>query len=241
MTEQERMDDQQPEEETASAQPAAEIEAVGAPVEEEQPAVAQTAPPEQQGDGLEKELTLRYRIGLEDYFQFHKITGAPVIAKNKKKFTLIGGFEVLFGAGFLIYLLVMGENLKQQRNIGISILLAVLMLAMGLYSLTFYRYFYEGALRRTLKKQCAKTPYLQNEICVDLYPNKFVEYNEGKEYENFWRDIFEVRVSDTLFMVMLTATRCLLVPKNSIPEQVEEFDQFLGKICTNFEKRKVRI
>lgn len=191
---------------------------------------------EPQEPEYEKLFTLKYRIQLDDYYQFHLITGAPAVKKNKKRMTILGVIEVVVGLAFLLML-------PYQESTGkMPFIIALLLVVMGAYGALYYRVFYHRTLRRVLKKQIAKTAYFKDDIRIDIYPNKFVEYNNSKSYETYWRTIKDVRYTDTLFMVMLTDTRCLLVPKGGLSqEDQDKFQAFLSQMAKNYEKPEMNV
>ncbi|MEM1486072.1 YcxB family protein [Oscillospiraceae bacterium PP1C4] len=181
----------------------------------------------------EKLFTLRFLIPLADYIQFHMLMGAQAIEKSRRKATIIGWAEFGLGIIFLLALFVTGRQVTMYYYVMIAILIFI-----GLYGIVFYRFFYEKMINKTITKQYKKTTYLQNELVVDFYPNKYVEHTGGKEFETYWHSIKEVRVSDALYMIMEEERRCLLIPKASIPEHQEALDALLHQVCANFEKKR---
>lgn len=185
----------------------------------------------QKPEDSDKLFTLRFRIPLEDYYQFHLIMGRENLKKGKRKTQILGLMELIFGVVFLVSVI----TTQVQASFFYYFIIAVL-ICMGLYGLTYYRFFYEKSLYKMVSKQHAKTPYLQKDIVVDFYPTKCVERIEENSNETFWYTIKSFRTTETLYMIMLDERRCMLIPKSQIGEQKEAFEKLMGEVCENFEK-----
>ncbi|MGI5965928.1 MAG: YcxB family protein [Anaerotruncus rubiinfantis] len=199
---------------------------------ETQPAVRQD-----EQEQLKKLFTLKYKIPLEEYHEFHVIMSADHVRKNSGRNNKIGIVEVVVGLGLLTAMLAMGKEIGAFYYV-----LVVGMILMGLYSVSYYRFFYPRILRRVVEKQHAGTPYLQSEITVDFYPNKCTEYIQDKQADTFWHSILEVRENRNLYLIMLGEKRCLLIPKSQLSEkEIAKLDKLLGQVCANYEKKRILI
>lgn len=181
--------------------------------------------------------SLTYRIPLEDFIQFHLIMTADAVKKGKKKTAVIGWIEFLFAIGFLVALLT-----KQIEGHLFLYILVTVMILLGLYSILFYRFFYQKSVRRVLTKQHASTRYLQSDILLDFYDEKITEHVDDKQADTPWETIREFKTSDTLFLLMLDEKRCLLIPKNQLTEQEKEkLEQLLDKVSKNYGKPRYAV
>lgn len=180
--------------------------------------------------------TMRFRIPLEDYYQFHLIMGRDTLSKGKRKTQLLGLVEFVFGVIFLISLFT-----TDTQASGFYYFIIAVLIIMGAYGMLYHKYFYEKSLRRAVVRQYEKVPYLQNEIVIDFYPNKLVEHVQDQHVETFWHTIQEIRISEGLYMIMLAERRCLLVPKSSAGEQKEQFEALLAQVCENYEKPRCEV
>lgn len=181
--------------------------------------------------------SLKFRIPLEDYIQFHLVVGAASVKKGRKKTILLGWVEFLFGIAFLVAVL----SKKTEGGLFFYVMIAI-MIFMGLYSITYYRFFYQRSLRRVLGKQHAETPYLQNDILLDFYEDKLTEHVGDQQGDTQWDSIKEIKTTDTLLMIMLDAKRCLLIPKSQIsPQELEQLEQLLEDVSKKYGKPRYAV
>lgn len=191
----------------------------------------------EQTDSPKPLFSLTYQIPLEDFIQFHMIMTADAVKKGKKKTAIIGWIEFLFAVGFMVALLT-----KQIEGHLFLYIAVTIMILMGLYSILFYRVFYEKSVRKVLTKQHASTRYLQSDILLDFYEDKITEHVEDKQADTPWETIREIKTSDTLFLLMLDEKRCLLIPKNQLSEQErEKLEQLLDEVSKNYGKPRYAV
>lgn len=181
--------------------------------------------------------SLKFRIPLEDYIQFHLVMGAESVKKGRKKTVLIGWVELVFGVAFLLALLA-----QQIEGSGFFYVVVAIMILMGLYSILYYRYFYKKSLRRVLTKQHAATPYLQSDILLDFYEDKLTEHVGEQKADTPWESIREIKSTDSLFLVMLDTKRCLLIPKDQLsPEELEKLETLLEDVSKKYRKPRYAV
>lgn len=181
--------------------------------------------------------SLKFRIPLEDYIQFHLVMGAESVKKGRKKTVLIGWVELVFGVVFLAALLA-----QQIEGSGFFYVVVAIMILMGLYSILYYRYFYKKSLRRVLTKQHAATPYLQSDILLDFYEDKLTEHVGEQKADTPWESIHEIKSTDSLFLVMLDTKRCLLIPKDQLsPEELEKLETLLEDVSKKYRKPRYAV
>lgn len=180
---------------------------------------------------LAKLFTLNYHIPFEEYVTFQMIMGRESFRQGRKKTILLGSIQLIFGITYLAALWFMRVPMN-----GVSWFIVAVLIGSGIYGLCYYRFFYEKALRKILKKQYERVSYLRGEITVDFYPNRFIEYVEDQQAETFWHTIHSVRVSENLYIIMLDEKRCLLIPKQEVKTQAGALNALLDEVCKNFEK-----
>jgi hypothetical protein len=112
----------------------------------------------------------------------------------------------------------------------------------GLYSITYYRFFYQKSLEKVLAKQHASTPYLQSDITIDLYEDKLTEHVQDKQADTPWESIHEIKSTDALLMLMLDSKRCLLIPKSQLtPEELEKLERLLNEVSEKYGKPRYAV
>ena len=187
-------------------------------------------------EDLKKYLKLVYRVPLDVYVDFNRIFMVQNVKKAKKRTIILGVIEVIMGVAFLIAML-MG---KVHSGL-IYYVITFLLIAMGLYGMLYYKLLFEKSLRKTVKKHYEQNDYFQHDVIVKLYPNRFIE--QSGEYKNvvYWYNIHEIREAENMFMIVFGDHRCLLIPKSEIPGQLQELNQRLEKVCTDFEKPRIKI
>lgn len=181
--------------------------------------------------------SLRYRIPVEEYYQFHLMMGAESANKNRKRTSLLGWVEV--GVGVML----IGAMAFNKTDAGVFyFVLAAIMILMGLYGAFYYKLIYPRSLHKAVTKQYKNTPYLLSEIQVDFYPNRCVEHVGEKAADNFWHTIKDLRETPALFLIMLAERRCLLIPKTQLSDDDKQrMDDLFTLIHENYEKRRVRV
>lgn len=198
-----------------------------------QAAIAASEPDEDEQDTRDRLFTLRFKIPLEDYLTFYRLMTAGDEQKNKKKMTIVGGVEIVIG---IIYLIMALTGVTQSSVF--TYIVCLMLLLMGFYGLTYYKYFYQGSLTRSVTKQYDKTPYFHSTMTIDFYPNRSVEHIGDQLVENLWSRIDSIKVSESAYMIMVDAKRCMLIPKGQIFGQTGKMDSLIELICENYEKKR---
>ena len=181
--------------------------------------------------------SLTFRIPLEDYIRFHLVIGAENEKKGRKKTVLLGWVELVIGVLLLISLFV-----NDTKNGLFFYFIIAIMILMGLYSITYYRFFYKKALEKVLAKQHASTPYLQSDITVDFYEDRLTEHVQDKQADTPWDSIHEMKSTDALLMLMLDSKRCLLIPKSQLtPEELEKLERLLNEVSEKYGKPRYAV
>lgn len=181
--------------------------------------------------------SLTFRIPLEDYIRFHLVIGAENEKKGRKKTVLLGWAEFVIGVLLLISLFV-----SNTKNSLFFYFIIAVMILMGLYSITYYRFFYQKSLEKVLAKQHASTPYLQSDITIDLYKDKLTEHVQDKQADTPWDSIHEIKSTDALLMLMLDSKRCLLIPKSQLtPEELEKLERLLNEVSEKYGKPRYAV
>ncbi|MBE6907039.1 MAG: YcxB family protein [Ruminococcaceae bacterium] len=181
--------------------------------------------------------SLTFRIPLEDYIRFHLVIGAENEKKGRKKTVLLGWVEFVIGVLLLISLFVSDT----ESGLFFYFMVAVMIL-MGLYSITYYRFFYRKSLEKVLAKQHASTPYLQSNLTIDLYEDKLTEHVEDKQADTLWNAIHEIKSTDALLLLMLDTKRCLLIPKSQLsPVELEKLERLLDKVSEKYGKPRYAV
>ncbi len=181
--------------------------------------------------------SLTFRIPLEDYIRFHLVIGAENEKKGRKKTVLLGWVEFVIGVLLLISLFVSDT----ESGLFFYFMIAVMIL-MGLYSITYYRFFYRKSLEKVLAKQHASTPYLQSDLTIDLYEDKLTEHVEDKQADTPWNAIHEIKSTDALLLLMLDTKRCLLIPKSQLsPVELEKLESLLDKVSEKYGKPRYAV
>lgn len=183
---------------------------------------------EDQEDSYEKLFTVNFNINAEELYQFQIRMAGDQIEKNKKRSKLVSVIEIGLG---LVYLIAMLMGKGPRSFIQIALIVAII--GMGVYGLVYYKYFFYQSLRKGVEKQHSKTAYFQNEIALDVYPNRCVERFGEKETPNYWHNMLGVINSPDAYYIRLDTKHCLLIPKRCAGEELEPF---LRKICEDFEK-----
>lgn len=227
--------------EEASEEPALEETAIEA-VEADEPDKADETEPatetateedgEEDGeedDNFEKLFSVPFNINVDELYHFQLSMARAQIEKNKKRSKIISIVEIALG---VIYLGSIMAGMVMNGPLQYALTLALI--ALGVYGLLYYKYFFEKSLRRNVEKQHGKIPYFNSEIVMDIYPNKCVECFQDRETPNYWHKIQGVISSSDAYYIQLDAKRCLLIPKRCAGSQLEPF---LRKMCDDFEKR----
>ena len=162
--------------------------------------------------------TLSYRISLKEYLAFNFELAEQNFAKQKKKTMIMGTIEIVAAVLFLVTLLIQPGETNQT----LYLLLDLLLLAFGIYSLVFYRYFFPRQLRKAAEKQYCSNDYLQHQLQVIFYPDAV--YEQSGDYENTipYQELYGFEETDTLLKVMLTKERCILIPKDEVAQDQQE-------------------
>lgn len=177
---------------------------------------------------LPKLFTVSFNINADELYNFQLAMGGEQIEKNKKRSKVISVAEIVLGVMYF------GAILLGKVPAGMfQYLLTVALVALGVYGLVYYKYFFYQSLRKSVNKQHGKVPYFNSEIQLDIYPNKCVEHFGEKKTENFWRNIYGVMSSQDAYYIQLDTKHCLLVPKRCAGE---ELGPYLRKMCEDFEK-----
>ena len=181
--------------------------------------------------------SLTFKIPLEDYIRFHLIIGAENEKKGRKKTVLLGWAEFVIGVLLLISLFASDT----KSGLFFYIMIAVMIL-MGLYSITYYRFFYQKSLEKVLAKQHASTPYLQSDITIDLYEDKLTEHVGESQADTPWNAIHEIKSTDALLLIMLDTKRCLLIPKSRIStDELERLESLLEEVSKKYGKPRYAV
>ncbi len=181
--------------------------------------------------------SLTFRIPLEDYIRFHLVIGAENEKKGRKKTVLLGWTEFVIGILLLVALFV-----SDVQNGLFFYFVIALMILMGLYSITYYRFFYRKSLEKVLAKQHASTPYLQSNITIDLYEDKLTEHVEDKQADTPWSAIHEIKSTDALLLLMLDTKRCLLIPKGQLSlDELEKLESLLDEVSEKYGKPRYAV
>lgn len=181
---------------------------------------------------LKCQIKLNYRITVDQFFNFQMNTSRTQVEKNKKRSVIISLVEIGFGLLYLAMLLL------QYTDGSIWMYLVCLaLIGVGSYSFFFYRYSYEKQLYKSVEKQHAGLEYFQNEIRLELFPNKCVERSGKMVKKTYWRNMWGVMHPGDAFYIMLDEKSCLLVPKEPLGEKAAEVEKFLRDICERFEKK----
>ncbi|WP_101909950.1 YcxB family protein [Marasmitruncus massiliensis] len=181
--------------------------------------------------------SLTFQIPLEDYIRFHLVIGAENEKKGRKKTVLLGWVEFVIGVLLLISLFVSDT----ESGLFFYFMIAVMIL-MGLYSITYYRFFYRKSLEKVLAKQHASTPYLQSDLTIDLYEDKLTEHVEDKQADTPWNAIHEIKSTDALLLLMLDTKRCLLIPKSQLsPVELEKLESLLDEVSEKYGKPRYAV
>lgn len=181
--------------------------------------------------------SLTFRIPLEDYIRFHLVIGAENEKKGRKKTVLLGWAEFVIGVLLLISLFVSGT----ESGLFFYFMIAVMIL-MGLYSITYYRFFYRKSLEKVLAKQHASTPYLQSDLTIDLYEDKLTEHVEDQQADTPWSAIHEIKSTDALLLLMLDTKRCLLIPKSQLSTaELEKLESLLDEVSKKYGKPRYAV
>lgn len=194
-----------------------------------------------QGDETEQDtrdrlFTLRFKIPLEDYLTFYRMMTSGDEKKNKKKMTIVGAVEIVVG---IIYLIMALTGVTESSIF--TYVVCLMLLLMGVYGMTYYKYFYQGSLTRSVTKQYDKTPYFHSTMTIDFYPNRSVEHIGDQLVENLWSRIDSIKVSESAYMIMVDPKRCMLIPKGQIVGQTERMDALVELICENYEKKRYEV
>lgn len=179
---------------------------------------------------------LRYRIPQDDYYNFQWIMTEKSIVKTSR-LTKGMGITVLLIAVVYFFLMITGKVIG--GSLGYIILALIILL--GGYLFAYHRTFYQKSLRKSIRRQYAHTPYLQNDIIIDFYEDRCEEYFGDTLIRNYWKDMTEFKISDELVIIMLNKNRCILIPKAQIPEQLAQLESLIDQVSTGYEKPKVKV
>lgn len=184
-----------------------------------------------------KEFTLVYRISEEELYRFHTWISRDQLEKGRKRGKIMALIELVFGAAYLVSILVTG-----QSSTLINFLLAALLMGMGVFGLMFQKYGFEKQLHKAVSREHQKNPYFQNDIVVDFYPDKCVERMGEKSQNTFWKDIQAVFSGDWAQIISMEGKRCLLIPTGGLGEEkTEMLKAYFHRICQEFEKSEETI
>lgn len=185
-------------------------------------------PMAQQADGPVREL--RYQISREDYLDFNFSLADEDFHKQRRRSTLMGMVELVIGVLFLVVLLAQGGT----NNFALYLILDILLLLFGAYSVVFYKLIFPKQLNKAANKQYDKNEYLHNTIELDLYEDRLLE--RSGDYENMmgWDEIYGFKETENLLMVMLTQKRCILIPKGQVAGQEDWIRGFFAQKAEEF-------
>lgn len=183
---------------------------------------------EKQQDAI---LEIKYKIPLEDYLDFNFLTVNQTFKKQKKKAFILGSIELVMGIIFLV------STIAMQGKIDLFIMiLNIGLILMGLYSISFYKYFFPKSLKKSATAQYHKNEYLRNTIHLSFYASKFVEQADDYCNDVFWEDVHSFRKSENLLMIMLSENRCVIIPKKQIPQELNEMQELFEVVSSKFNK-----
>jgi len=127
-----------------------------------------------------------------------------------------------------------------QNNFeSIVIVLDIFLIAIGSYSVVFYKLIFPRSLKKSATKQYNSRDYLKNEISLDFYPDKLVENSHDGLTEVFWSDIYGFKIAKDIYMIMLSEKRCIIVPKAQIEEKSYELEAFFESVSKEFDKKYI--
>ena len=179
---------------------------------------------------------IRYRITLEQYLDFNRSVAEQNFKKQRRKSVLMGGVEMVVGALFLVSLLALEPQKQQQMPyFSLYLVLGFILILLGVYSVVFYKVIFPRQLVKSATKQYQKSEYLRGEIFVAFYEDHLFEESGTYSDSVNWDKTEGFRETPTMLQVMLSGTRCILIPKKQIAGQVNDLRELFLSVAQKYD------
>ena len=167
---------------------------------------------------------LVYRITESDYEAFNLALIKKEVEKRKKRSRVLGIFEVIVGVLMLVSMLT-----AQAKSETLYYVLDILLILMGTYSLSFYKFIFPKKLKKASSKNYASNPYLNNDVHVTIYDDSVHEHSFEVDNIVEWDEFSKIQLTSTLLMLILKNNKCIIIPLREI-DNVDKLDSFLTGI-----------
>ncbi len=167
---------------------------------------------------------LVYRITPEDYEEFNFSLVKSELEKRRKRSRMLGTLEVVVGGLMLVSMLT-----AKAESQAIYYILDVLLIIMGIYSLSFYKYIFPKKLKKAAAKNYSGNQYLNNDIHIKIYEDCVHEQSYEIDNTVSWDDFSRIQMSGSQLTMVLKSNKCIIVPLREI-EDKDKLDEFMTGI-----------
>lgn len=164
---------------------------------------------------------LLYRVTESDYELFNFTLVKDRVKKHEKRSRVMGILEIAVGALMIVSMLTNTAAIEP-----LYYALDALLIAMGVYSLTFYTYIFPKKLKKASAKSYASNPYLNNDLHVMIFEDCVHEHSYEVDNIVGWDGFSRLHLTDTLLLMVLKDNKCIIVPLREIDDRAE-LDSFL--------------
>ena len=185
---------------------------------------------------------VRYRISLEQYLDFNFSVAEQNYKAQRRKSTIMGIIEIAVGILFTLTLVMTeAEKRAQIGNFNLYLILGIVLVLLGLYSVVFYQVIFPKQLKKSATKTYNKSDYLKGEILLEVYEDHLFEESGTYSDSVAWGDTKGFRETPTMLQIMLGDTRCILIPKKQIPGRVNELREIFLDVAQKYDLNYKRV
>lgn len=164
---------------------------------------------------------LLYRITEDEYEKFNFILVRDQIKKYQRRSKVLGTLEVAVGALMLISMLTSMANSEPLYYV-----LDIILIALGIYSLSFYTFLFPKKLKKASAKSYASNQYLNNDIHMLIFDDCVHEHSFEVDNIVEWDGFARLHLTKELLLMVLKDNKCIIVPLREI-DDVSKLDSFL--------------
>lgn len=176
----------------------------------------------------EPKYLFQYKLSLEEFREYNMAVSKDNIEADKKRKRIYGIICLLGAVAFAVMTyLNWADSYARQTYIVATVLLTIL----GLYTVLFYKLFFEKQLEKGSQKYYDNSVYLQNPITQGFYEDGILEKAAPRDGFFTWDKFNRAWRSENLFYLEFNLANQLMLPIRTINEagyNVEELLSFCG-------------
>ena len=167
-------------------------------------------------------LSLKYRMTKEDFREYNALY-TQIKSGRRMRINKFMSFFQAFG-GLLVFVILL---MKPIPFLPVFLVVDGIITISGFYGIYYNFKKFDKAMEAASDRVYNDTPFLKNEITIDLFDNRIIERGSGIKNNMLWQDIDFVLETPTQFVIFMRVQKCMVIPKHSIEGQVETFQQVL--------------